>query len=200
MRSAKISSVAVLLLVAGGCGTSTPTNSDGASPPSEAGPVILIDSMTTVDGQPLPCCSADSGGVRITTTAGTLTFYAAAHYPDSAFTPVGWRPRACVQEVPNGSHLALNSLLTLPDGSNYLMIPCTNGVYRLSLTQSVKNPDGTVNVRQVSASSGIYAWLPNQLLLAELSLAPPPATSMVGATIQVTLGGHQHLFVALPVH
>ena len=200
MRSAKISSIAVVLLVANGCGTSTPTTSDGASPLIGAGPAILTDSLTSVDGQPLPCCSTDSGGVRITTTAGTLTFYAAAHYRDSVITPAGWHPRACVQEVPNGSYLGRNSLLTLPDGSNYLIIPCTSGMYRVNLTQSVKYPDGTVSVRQVGASSGLFSWMPNELFLAAESLVRPPATSMVGATIEVTLGGHRHLFVALPVH
>ena len=200
MRSARISSIAVVLLVASGCGTSTPTTPDGASPLMGAGPVILIDSMITVDGQPLPCCSADSGGVRITTTAGTLTFYAAAHYRDSVITPMGWHPHACVQEVPSGSYLARNQLLTLPDGSSYLMIPCTSGMYRVNLTQSVRHPDGTVSVRQVGASSGLFSWVPSELFLAEESLARPLGTSMVGATIKVTLGGHEHLFVALPVH
>jgi hypothetical protein len=84
MRPANISTLLAVLLVASGCGTSTPANADGASPLIGAGPVILIDSMTTVDGQTLPCCSADSGGVRTTVTVGTLTFYAFAHYPDSS--------------------------------------------------------------------------------------------------------------------
>jgi hypothetical protein len=197
MRSAKIASVAVVLLVAGGCGTSTPTNSDSAAPPIGAGFVILIDSLISVDGQPLPCCSADSGGVHITTTAGTLTFYAAAHYTDFVNTPAGRAPRACVQEVPSGSSIGLTSVVTLPDGSSYLMIPCTSGMYRVTLTQSVTYPDGTVGVRQVRASSGSFAWMPNELFLAEESLPRSLATSMAGATIKVTLGGHQHLFVAV---
>ncbi len=186
-----------LAVGASDCGT---TGSEPGTPVFEAGALILSDSMTAVDASPLPCCARDSAGVRITTVAGSLLFYSAARYEDSVFTPGGMKPRACVQEIPNGAFLALNQLVTLANGSSYLLLPCSSGVYRVVITEGLRHSDGTTTERQVLRSAGAYTWEPNRLSLTEQGTMAHPPSAMSAASITLMLNWRSYSFVAVPRH
>ena len=134
------------------------TTGDTVTMSSVAGVQIHHDSLTTVDGSPLPCCSRDSAAVHIQVTVGTLAFYAATSYGEIGNTPAGPRPVACVQGVPNGAFIALNNLVTLLDGESYLLMPCSAGYYAVTLTERLGYVDGSSTTRQVVVSSGRYGW------------------------------------------
>jgi hypothetical protein len=185
----------VLLAVGSSCG---PASSEPGTPMFDPGVLILTDSLMTVNNTSLPCCNRDSAGIRATTIRGSLMFYAAARYTDTLNTPAGPRSRVCVQEVPNGSSIARNQLLTLPDGSSYLLLPCSQGFYRFVRTELLKRADGTSTTQDVVASSGGYAWAPNRLSLTEQATLAHPETSLSGAQITLTLSGQRYRFLALP--
>lgn len=78
-------------------------------------PIALLASSLLVfsacDQQPVsPTASLDQ--------AGTLS------WDDSVATPAGWRPRACVHEVPNGAHVSVSGRVTRLDGSTFQVPKC----------------------------------------------------------------------------
>ncbi len=162
------------------------------------GLVILVDSLTVVDGNQLPCCTVDSAGVSRKVVAGRLTFFAAAQYTDMMSTPEGDRPSPCVQRVPNGSHIGGNNLLTLTDGTSHLLLRCTAGYYAVTLTEQLQSPCGSTTNRDVTLSSGAYNWQRDKLAFAEQSVVAHVTTSMSGATITVNVPVHRYQFLALP--
>jgi hypothetical protein len=174
------------------------TRGDTVTMSAVAGALIARDSLTAADASPLPCCSQDSAGVHSQVTAGTMRFYAATTYAETVFTPAGPRPNACVQGVPNGSFLALNNLLTLPDGENYLLMPCTAGFYNITLTERLSYADGSSAIRQVTLSSGRYGWQRDLISFKEQGSVGSATASMLGATITVTVSGHRYVFLAVP--
>ncbi len=196
MRYSQVLASGVAVAVAGGCGASTPTLSDSSD--LEAGALIARDSLTIVNGMALPCRTRDSGGVRTTITAGAMTFYAAAHYIDTVFTPSGPMSGACVHQGPNGSVMARNGLLTLVDGSNYLTLPCSRGVYRMSITELIEHPGSPSVSREVIIATGVFAWAPGSLTLNDASGGSRPASSMAGANIRATIGDRRYDLLAVP--
>jgi hypothetical protein len=176
----------------------TVTSGDSVTMSATAGPVIARDSLTAVDRSALPCCATDSAGVHVQVTGGTLTFSAASSYAEMIITPEGPRPNACVQGVPNGSHLDRNELLTLLDGESYLLLPCTAGYFSATLTEQLDLPDGSSTTRQVTLATGRYGWQRNLLSLREQGTASGATAAMSGATITVAVPGHRYAFVALP--
>lgn len=102
-----------------------------------------------------------------------------------------------MQEVPNGSHLALNQLLTLLDGESYLLLPCSAGMYSVTLTEKLDYPDGSSTTRQVNLSSGRYNWQPKTLSMREQGTVGGATASMSGAAITVVTPGHQYQFLAV---
>ena len=170
---------------------------DSSTAPREPlGSVIARDSLTAADGQLLPCCGVDASGAHVTIVGGALTFYAFAHYADSVATPAGWKPRACVQGVPNGAHIALNDLVTLPDGSTYLLLPCSAGAYSITLTKEFDYSDRSSRTDSVSLSSGTFSWKPDTLTI-EAEVGARVTASMSGATITVMTPGHTYQFLAV---
>jgi len=168
------------------------------APTEPLGRVIARDSMTAADGKLLPCCGVDASGAHVTIVGGALTFYALAHYPDSVATPAGWVARACVQGVPNGAYVALNGLVTLPDGSAYLLLPCSAGTYSLTLTKQFDYSDGSSRTDHVSLSSGTFSWKRDTLTIEDSQVADGLTASMSVATITVMAAGHTYQFVAVP--
>jgi hypothetical protein len=134
----------------------------------------------------------------VTIVGGALTFYASTHYADSVATPAGWVARACVQGVPNGAYIALNGLVTLPDGSTYLMLPCSAGTYSVTLTKQLVYSDGSSRTDPVSLSSGTFAWKPDSLTIEDSQVGDGLMASMSAATITVLALGHSYQFVAVP--
>ena len=206
MRSRYLSLLVALNCIA--CGQAAPTlanqssatlaSGDSVTMSGAPGLVIARDSLTTINGNLLPCCAVDSAGVHIQMTAGTLTFYAASSYADTVFTPDGPRAAACVQGVPNGSILELNNLLLLSDGESYLLLPCSAGFFSVTLTQQLTYSDGSSATRQVTLSSGKYGWQRDMLSLTEVGAVSGATASMSGATIAIATPGHSYSFLALP--
>ena len=130
--------------------TSSACRSDSLTDPVEAvGHLIALDSLRTLDGQGLPTATLDGG---------TLTFYAAASYTDTVFTPAGPMSGACVQGVPNGAHIGRNGLVTLPDSSTYLLLPCSRGTFAIVLTRRVAMTDGSPRTEQDTLSHGLFQY------------------------------------------
>jgi len=192
-RRAAAAGATVVVLAA--CAGTAPTSQTAA-----LGREIARGSLTAADGHQLPCCAADSSGAHVTIVGGVLTFYASAHYADSVVTPAGWRPLACVQEVPSGAHVALNGLVTLPDGSTYLLLPCSAGTYGVALTQQLDYPDGSSRTNRVTLSSGAFNWERDTLTIVDSEVGGRFTASLSGATITVTAPGHQYRFVAVAIH
>ncbi len=182
-----------------GCGALALAACDSPTAPA-AGPLIALASLTSVNGQAPPCCTADSAGAQVTIVAGTLSFYRYAQYTDTVFTPGGKMSGACVQEVPSGAYIALNGLVTLPDSSTYLLPPCSVGDYTVTLTERIAR-NGSEDTTRVTISSGTYTWKRDAL-----SLTPDAGarftTAMSGATIMLGAGNrlYQFLAVAVPRH
>jgi hypothetical protein len=160
--------------------------------------VIARDSLTTVDGNLLPCCSTDSAGVHVQVIGATLTFYEGTTYADMAPTPGGIMPAACVQGVSNGSFVGRNNLLTLPDGVSYLLMPCTAGYLGVTLTEQVVAGDGSSTQRQVTLLSARYGWQRDLLSLTEVGGVGGATASMSADTIAIVTSDHRYSFVALP--
>jgi hypothetical protein len=172
--------------------------SESPTAPVSFGPLIALDSLTVADGQVLPCCAVDSAGARVTIIGGTLSFYRAATFSDTVFTPGGPMSGACVQEVANGAHLTQNGLVTLPGGDAYLLLPCSVGNYRLTVTQRVVRADGSQQTIELALSTGSYAWQRDSLTLFDAHAPRPFSASMSGPTITVTAGDHRYQLVAVP--
>jgi len=172
---------------------------DPTAPPpvAELGHSIARDSLTAVDGHELPCCTVTASGERVTIVAGELRYYALAHWVDTVVTPAGLRSGACVQGLPNGAYLRLNGLVTLPDGSAYLMLPCTTGTYQMSVTQLVEYADGTSQTRDVSLSAGYFDWERDNLTLRHFEGTAALGVSLSGASIDVTAAGHHYRLLAV---
>jgi hypothetical protein len=165
--------------------------------PPVAGGVIARESLTAVDGGPLPCCGIDSAGAHVSIVSGVLTFYAATYYPDSIPTPGGIKPRACVNEIPNGARVnSLTSVVTFPDGSAYILVGCSWGAYGLTLSQQL---DSSSTLNEATVSAGAFTWKRDTLTIADPQLGGPlsPSASMAGATITVIVRGHTYQFVAI---
>ncbi len=105
--------------------------------------------------------------------------------------------RACVQGVPNGAYIALNGLVTLPDGSAYLLLPCSAGMYTVTLTKQSDYSDGSSRTDRVSLSSGTFTWKRDALTM-DSEVGDPLTASMSAATITVMALGHTYQFVAVP--
>jgi hypothetical protein len=115
---------------------------------------------------------------------------------------------ACVQGVPNGSHVHLNGLVTVPDGSTYLSLPCAVGTYRMTLTQRLAYADGTEWTTELTLSTGTYSWRRDSLTLVDrrarhqrrgqARALDSNAVSLSGATVTVVTQGHEYRFVAVP--
>jgi hypothetical protein len=164
------------------------------------GRLIALSSLTSVNGQPLPCCTADSAGAQVTIVAGALSFYRLAQYTDTVPTPAGKMSRACVQDVPDGASVdARTGLVTLPDGTTYLLLPCSVGDYTVTLRERIARGGAEDTTRvTVLISSGTYAWKRDGL-----SLTPDAGTRftaiMSGATIVLLAGNRQYQFLAVPL-
>jgi len=181
-----IPTLAVVLLAAG-CGADAPTD-----PPAHPrlGHLVARDSLTMVDGAALPCCADSSGGHQVILTGGTLKFYGPASYTDTVYTPAGPMAGECVQGVPNGAHIALNGLVTLPDGTSYLLFGCSAGTYVLVVTRQPFAVEDTV-------SEGAYSWKRDTLTLVDSGDPRRLRTSLAGAMVTVSAPDHQYLFEAV---
>jgi len=181
-----ILTLAIVLLVAG-CGADAATD-----PPAHRtlGHLVARDSLTMVDGSTLPCCADSSGGHEVSLTGGTLQFYGPASYTDTVYTPAGPMARECVQGVPNGAHIALNGLVTLPDGTSYLIFGCSAGTYALVVTRQPFVLEDTV-------SEGAYSWKRDTLTLVDSGDPRRFHTSLVGAMVTVSAPDHQYVFEAV---
>lgn len=184
----------LLVLVACGDPSTAAHVNDQAGPP---GPQISVDSLTARDGSSLPCCAYTdpTSGARITMIAGTMTFYGPAEYTDTAYTPGGPMSAACVNEVANGAHIGIQGLVTDPDGTSYLLIGCSRGTYRVTLTRRLDYTNGDSATDSVTVSSGTYTWQRNALTLADPAVGVTAA--MAGAIITVTLPDHEYRFQAI---
>jgi hypothetical protein len=166
--------------------------------PAALGRLIARESLTAADGSPVPCCTVTSSGGRVTIVGGALSLYASAHYVDTVATPGGLISGACVQEVPSGAHVSLSGLVTLPDGSSYLLLPCSVGSYRLTLTEQVAYPHGSSQTNDILLTSGSFNWHRDRLTLMD-SEGSPLTASLSGATVAVTVAGHRYQFVATAI-
>ncbi len=174
-----------------------PTVGHVNDPPGPPGPRISLDSLTARDGSSLPCCAYTdpTSGARITIVAGTMTFYGPAQYTDTAYTPGGPMSAACVNEVANGARIGIQGLVTDPDGTSYLLIGCSRGTYRVTLTQRLDYANGDSATDSVTVSSGTYTWQRNALTLADPTVGV--TATMAGAIITVMLPDHQYRFLAI---
>ena len=169
---------ALLALAAVAACESTP------SAPSFDGAVMIArESLATIDGQALPCCAQAGANV----IAGSLDFYRGGSYPDTAYTPGGAMPSACVQGVPNGAHIHGNTVVSLPDGTSYILIGCSTGLYQVSL----KYPG--IERGPAVVSMGTYQAGRDMLALADASR--PVGASVAGLTMTVRAAGHVYTFV-----
>jgi hypothetical protein len=183
-----------MVLCLGAC--SEPTT---PSAPTELGRLIARGSLTVVDGNQVPCCTVTTSGVRVTVLGGALSLYALAHYSDTVATPGGLMSGACVQELPNGSSVSLNGLVTLPDGSSYLLLPCSVGTYRLTLTEQTVFPDGSSQVNDTLLVSGSFTWHRDRLTLLDFKVRSVTA-ALSGASVAVVVPGHHYQFEATTIH
>src|SRR2546429_3849681 len=168
--------------------TSSACRSDSLTDPVQAvGHLIALDSLRTLDGQGLPTATLDGG---------TLTFYAAASYTDTVQTPAGLRSGACVQGVPNGAYIGLNGLVTLPDSSTYLLLPCSHGTFAIVLTRRVVMTDGSPRTEQDTLSHGLFTWKVDTLTLVDAGDPGRFTTSLARDTVTVTASHHRYVFEA----
>jgi hypothetical protein len=162
------------------------------------GALIARESLTVADGDQVPCCTVISSGTQVTILGGALSFYAAAHYSDTIATPGGLKSRACVQELANGALLTQTGLVILPDGSTYLLLPCSVGGYRLSLTRQVISPDGSIQTNDVLVTWGSFSWQRDKLTLMD-SEGDRVTASLSGDRVAVTVPGHLYQFAATAI-
>ena len=173
------------LLMATACTGNSPTD------PSQAvGYLIALDSLRALDGQELPTA---------TFAGGTLTFYAAASYTDTVYTPAGPKSGACVQGVPNGAFIHRNGLVTLPDSSSYLLLPCSHGTFAIVLTRRVATSDGSFGTEQDTLSQGSFSWKMDTVTLVDARDPSRVATSLASDTVTVTEPDHRYVFEAVRI-
>jgi hypothetical protein len=196
MRNAR--SLAQFILASAAVLSLADCRTEPTAPTAALGPLIARESLTVADGDQVPCCTVTSSDARVTIVGGALSLYALAHFVDTVFTPAGLMSRACVQQVPNGASISLNRLVTLPDGSTYLLLPCSVGTYRLTLTKHVDYPDGSSQTYDVLLGSGAFNWRRDTLTLTDSERAPV-AASLSGATVDVTVPGHRYQFVTMAI-
>ena len=165
------------------------------SPPTELGRLIARGSLIVVDGSPIPCCTVAASGARVTILGGELNLYQLAHYSDTVSTPAGLMSGACVQELPNGSSVGLGGLVTLPDGSTYLLLPCSVGTYQITLTEQAVYPDGSSQISETLLISGSFSWQRDRLTLKDFKVGGVRA-ALSGASVDVLVPGHLYQFVA----
>ncbi len=139
---------------------------------------LARESLATIDDSALPCCASWFGQAI---SGGVLTFYAADHYDQMVATPAGMRPAACVQGVPNGAYIHMNTVVTLGDSVAYLLIPCSAGVYSLTLSVGLGEAP--------AVSQGTYTAARDTLLL-EDDQGVATAT-IVDTTITIVKTGHR---------
>lgn len=173
------------LLISSACGSDSLTD-----PVQAVGQLIALDSLRTLDGQGLPTATLDGG---------TLTLYAAISYTDTVLTPAGPRSGACVQGVPNGAHIGLNGLVTLPDSSTYLLVPCSRGTFAIVLTRRVALADGSFRTEQDTLSQGPFSWKVDTLTLVDARDPGRFTTSLARDTMTVTASDHRYVFEAVRV-
>lgn len=166
--------------------------------PTTFGRLIARAPLTLADGNQLPCCTVTSPRGSVTVVGGALSLYASAHYVDTLFTPGGLMSAACVQEIPNGGHVALNGLVTLPDGSSYLQLRCSVGSYRLTLTEHVVHQDGSSETSDVLLTEGTFTWQRDRLTLRP-SEGSFVSAALSGATLVITVPGHRYQLVATAI-
>jgi hypothetical protein len=130
---------------------------------------------------------------------GALTLYRGTNYVDSVFVPAGWLlPAACVLEVPNGSGVGLNGVVTLPDGSTHLLPGCSSGTYSVILAERRVLADGSSRTTFDTVSSGTFSWKWDTLTIVPAEPTGPLAESLSGTTITVTMPGHRYQFGPVP--
>ncbi len=185
MRTLETIPALTIVVLAVGCAADAPTD-----PPATLGHLVARDSLTAVDGTALPCCADSSGGHEVTLTGGTLAFYGPASFTDTVYTPGGPMARECVQGVPNGAHVALNDLVTLPDSTSYLLFPCSAGTYVLVVTRQPFVVEDTV-------SEGAYSWKRDTLTLVDRANPRRFTAALAGAMVTVAAPDHQYVFEAV---
>jgi hypothetical protein len=168
------------------------------APTAALGRLIARETLMVADGNQVPCCTMTSSDSSVTIVGGALSLHAAAHYADTVATPAGLMSGACVQEVPNGAYVSLNGLVTLPGGSTYLLLPCSVGTYRLTLTRQVDYQDGSSQANDMLLTSGAFNWRRDALTLVDAEGGPVTA-SLSGATVTVTVPGHRYQFVTTAI-
>jgi hypothetical protein len=191
---APIGLASAMVLASAAC--TEPTTPSGAT---ELGRLIARGSLTVVDGNPIPCCTVTTSGVRATILGGVLNLYALAHYSDTIATPGGLMSRACVQELPSGSSVSLNGLVTLTDGSTYLLLPCSVGTYRMTLTEQAVYPDGSSQTNDTLVVSGSFTWQRDRLTLMDFKVRSVTA-ALSGASVAIVAPGHHYQFEATIIH
>lgn len=175
--------LAVLVLAAACTSAST-----GPSP--VVGALVARESLSAVDGRPLPCCNQQLDGTSMSVIGGELRFYRYVAYPDSAATPAGIMPVACVQEVPNLARVdGFTGVVTLPDSTSYLQPTCLPGFYTLLVVRRLgTSADTTIE----TISSGTFVSSHDTLTLTG---GAPVTARMINAAITVSTGGHNYAFV-----
>ena len=161
------------------------------------GPVVARYALTAEDGNALPCCAVDSSAVRITVVGGALTFHGPADYHDTVYTPGGPMSAACVHGVPSGANVnSFTHIVTLPDGTSYLQLPCDRGSYTLVVMRRLENTDGSSTTDSVAISSGTFTASPDHVHLVDSGNARGFTTTVSGATLVVASSAHQYRFEA----
>ena len=143
--------------------------------------LIGQESLATIDGQILPCCSTTGGAVL----SGALKFYRATQYADTAFTPGGAMPKACVQEVPNGAFVHSNTVVSLPDGTSYILLGCSSGQFTLTLRHA--------GMATEVLSNGDYSSARGSLMLSDP--VHNPVAAVADTNIVIRASGHTYAFV-----
>lgn len=190
MATARTIVLLTAILSWAGCSDISPTD-----PTEGVGPVVARYVLTEQDGAAPPCCVVDSSNVQITVVGGSLIFHGPAGYADTTNTPAGSMSRACVHGVPNGANVnTFTHIITLPDSTSYLQLPCDRGTYTLVVMRQLHHADGSFTTDSVTVSSGRFTAAPDIVDLADSHSAGSFTSSVTGATIVVTGPAHQYRF------
>lgn len=123
---------------------------------------------------------------------------------DSMITPAGWKPKACVTEIPNGAKVSRAGLVTRKDGSNFQIVKCIwNG--RRSPNPRASSTHGAGLVFPID--SGWVEWAANyttgspfQTLLSGWHVPAAPTGSYTGTQVYFAFSGFQRdSFIIQPV-
>jgi hypothetical protein len=182
------------VLAAAACGEGAPT-----APTATTGLVMVRDSLLRVDGMPVPCCALDTSGTGVMVVGGALTLYRGTNYVDSVFVPSGITiPAACSLEVPNGSAVALNGVVTWSDGSAHLFPYCSSGTYSVILAERRVLADGSSRTTFDTLSWGTFSWKWDTLTIVAAEARGPLAESLSDTTVTVTTPDHSYQFGPVP--